>query len=255
MLTGLANKAGFLDRLQQDIAYARRHHRLLTVVRLEIADFRSIFLRHGKQASERVLVHISHMLRAGIRKEDTAGRINLGEFALSLPAGEQEGVKRMVDRFRAEAIDLPAEVTGDLRIRLDAAILRLDVAADPSAQDALDQCQAKPDSADVHDAGPTVAKKAQQPIATPVPSLSEAVRTPASPIAPPVPRVLRLDPILDQLDQGHSQPAVAGMPLILKRLLPLLGQMNATQRARLIVWLQQSQSRSATTLGSVASKV
>src|SRR5438093_10656191 len=33
-LTGLANKQGFLDRLQQDISYARRHQQALALVRL-----------------------------------------------------------------------------------------------------------------------------------------------------------------------------------------------------------------------------
>ncbi|HET8941029.1 MAG TPA: response regulator [Rudaea sp.] len=241
VLTGLANKAGFLDRLQQDIAYARRHQRLLTVVRLEITDFRGIFLRHGKDIGERVLMHMSRMLRASIRKEDTAGRINLGGFALSLPAGEQQGIERMVERFRAEAAELPSDVAGDARIHLNAAILRLDVAANPSAQDALDQCQAKLVSADVRVAAPTAARNTSvpAPASTPASSPSESTRAPVGAISRQPTRALRLDPILDQLDLGHTQPAVAGMPLIVKRLLPLLRLLNSTQRGQLMAWLQQ----------------
>jgi two-component system, cell cycle response regulator len=233
-LTGMANKAGFLDRLQQDIAYARRHHGVLTLVRMEIEDFRTIFLKHGKETGERVLMLLSRMLRASIRKEDTAGRINLGGFALSLPAGEIEGVERMVDRFRAEAAAHSSDFSGDFQIRLSAAILTLNVDAGPSAQEALDQCQAALDAERASGGRPLVAAPAAA----------------AARVSPPVEakhasgsgatsRALRLDPILDQLERGHPQPAIAGMPLILNRLLPLLRLLNSTQSSQLIRLLQQ----------------
>ena len=244
-LTGLANKAGFLDRLQQDIAYARRHHGVLTLVRLEIEDFRTIFLKHGKEAGERVLTHLSHMLRASIRKEDTAGRISLGGFALSLPAGEHDGVARMIERFRAEAATHSAEVISDFQIRLSAAVLTLDVDADLSPQQALDQCQAQLDAERASGARPAVAEHAAASKPAPALPPHEAARAPASAVAaPPVTRQLRLDPILDQLERGHQQPAIAGMPLILNRLLPLLRLLNPTQRAQLIRLLQQAQGPS-----------
>jgi two-component system cell cycle response regulator len=234
-LTGLVNKAGFLDRLQQDIAYARRHHQVLTLVRLEIDDFRTIFLKHGKEAGERWLMHLSQLLRAHIRKEDTAGRISLGGFALSLPAGELNGVERMVDRLRAEAAAYSPDI-GGLRIGLSAAVLRLDLDAASSAQDALDACQAKLDSAHASAAKPTVAADAPTLMSIPA---SEAKQMPSDMASAHVPRPLRVDPILDQLDRGHAQPAMAGMPLILNRLLPLLRLLSANQRTQLIRLLQQ----------------
>lgn len=235
-LTGLANKAGFLDRLQQDIAYARRHRRVLTLVRLEIDDFRTIFLKNGKEAGERGLMHLSQMLRAHIRKEDTAGRMSLGGFALSLPAGELDGVERMVERLRAEAAAHSADI-GGLQIGLSAAILKLDIDTVASAQDALNACQAKLDSARAGAFRPTVVVDAPaMRVSAPPP---EAIQVSSDAASAHVPRPLRLDPILDQLDRGHAQPAVAGMPLILNRLLPVLRLLNANQRARLIRLLQQ----------------
>lgn len=243
-LTGLANKAGFLERLQQDIAYARRHHAVLTLVRMEIMDFRALFLRHGKESGERVLMHLSQMLRAHIRKEDTAGRISLGGFALSLPAGEIEGIERMVERFRAEAAAHSTDRFGDFRIKLSAAILRLDVEVGPSAQDALDQCQAMLDAAPAESgARPIVAAPTSPPMPVRLSPLPEISRAPGNTASASAPRPLRLDPILDQLELGHPQPAMAGMPLILNRLLPLLRLLNPAQRTQLIRLLQQTQSR------------
>ena len=238
-LTGLANKAGFLDRLQQDIAYARRHQRVLTLVRLEIDEFRTIFLKHGKEAGERALVHLAQMLRAHIRKEDTAGRLNLAGFALSLPAGEVDGVERMIERLRAEAAAQSSDV-GGLQIGLSAAILRLDLDAGRSAQDALDECQTKLESARASAANSAVVMNAQPAARNPASPPPEATQAPADAASAHAPRPLRLDPILDQLDRGHVQPAIAGMPLVLNRLLPLLRLLTANQRAKLIRLLQQT---------------
>jgi diguanylate cyclase (GGDEF)-like protein len=242
-LTGLANKAGFLDRLQQDIAYARRHQRLLSLVRMEIDGFRTIFLQHGKAVGERLLMQTARLLRASIRKEDTAARIGLGGFALSLPAGEHEGIERMLDRFRADVVEQTSNLVDGLAIRFSTAILDIPLAAGPSAQDALDQCQAMLESAPKKDVkplaavqspAPTSVRVSPPPEATPVPAISMPVDSAPVPAA----QLLRLDPILDQIEHGHPKLAITGMPLILHRLLPLLRLLSPTQRAQLIRFLQ-----------------
>jgi len=239
-LTGLANRAGFLDRLQQDMAYARRHQQELTLVRIELDDFRPIFLQRGKDVGERLLVHVAKLLRATIRKEDTAGRTSLGGFALSLPAGDPSGVARMVSRVRADvAAQWTAIVGATFPVKLSAAVFKPPVETGLTAQEALDQCQAKlapvPANADVTPAVAVVAPAATP--ATPATATATAIATPPS--APPTP--LRIDTMLEQIDRGNPQAVIAGMPLILRRLLPLLRLMNPTQRDGLIRFLHQQQ--------------
>jgi diguanylate cyclase (GGDEF)-like protein len=227
-LTGLANKAGFLDRLQQDMAYARRHQHELVLVRIEIDDLRAIFLKQGKDAAERLLLHIAHVLRATIRKEDTAGRVALGGFALSLPAGEQDGIERMVGRMRAELAKQWAQIAGAaFPLKLSAAVLRPALETGLDAQEALDQCQAK--LAVVGEPGAHA-----QTLSPAQPS-----KTTPAPVPPGPPRPLLIDPLLEQIERGNPQAAVAGMPLILRRLMPLLNLVNPTQRDALIRFLQQ----------------
>jgi GGDEF domain-containing protein len=212
------------------MAYARRHHQELTLVRIEIDDLRTIFLQRGKETAERLLLHVSRLLRATIRKEDTAGRITLGGFALSLPAGEQQGIERMVGRVRAELVKPWVEIIGDaFPLKFSAAVLRPPLETGLSAQDALDQCQAK--LAVVGE--PQAARPEAIPPARPVPA---AAATPPS--QSPRPSVL-IDPLLEQIERGNPQPALAGMPLVLRRLLPLLRLLNATQRDTLMRFLQQ----------------
>ena len=245
-LTGLPNKAGFLDRLQQDMAYARRHQQELTLVRIEIEDLRSIFLQRGKDTAERLLLQVAKSLRAAIRKEDSAGRIALGGFALSLPAGERQGVERMVARLRAELGEQSAQIAAGT-VKFSTGVSRPPLETGLSAQEALDQCQPTlADAAEAPAPGPTPAKIAAAP---PVSSVSSAPAPPAAapitapPAAAPVP--LLLDPLLAQLERGNPQPAIAGMPLILRRLLPLLRLLSPTQRDGLIRFLQSDRSNPA----------
>jgi len=229
-LTGLANRAGFLDRLQQDMAYARRHAQELTLVRIELDDFRAIFLQRGKEVGEHLLVHVAKLLRATIRKEDTAGRISLGGFALSLPAGDPSGVARMVSRVRADvAAQWTAIVGATFPVKLSAAVYKPPLETVLTAQEALDQCQAK------------LAPIAADTGIIPAAAVPAVVATPPAPSAlSPAPAPLRVDAMLEQIDRGNPQAAIAGMPLILRRLLPLLRLLTPTQRDGLIRFLQQS---------------
>ncbi len=250
VLTGLANKLGFLERLQQDIAYARRHQQDLTLVRLEIDDFRAIFLRHGKEFAEALVVDVAQAIRKRIRREDTGARIGLGGFALSLPAGKADGIAGMVERLRAEVAQMSFPGAA-LTISVSAAVSNPDVQSGIPAQEALEHCQsllAGPGSVTLQSpvaappietapAGITVAVVAADPsVSLPVPSAvapKEAV-TPAV-ILPPI----LIDPFLDEIKLGQTRPAVEKMPLLLNRLLPLFRLLTPNQREHLIRFLQQ----------------
>jgi two-component system cell cycle response regulator len=250
-LTGLPNKAGFLDRLQQDMAYARRHAQELTLVRIEVEDLRSIFLQRGKETAERLLLHMSKALRAAIRKEDTAGRIALGGFALSLPAGERQGVERMVARLRAELDEQATQIAAG-PVKFSTGVSRPPMETGLSAQEALDQCQPTLDAAPSQPAiapAPIPTPAAAPAPVAPMPAPAAVAPAPAiSPVvAPPVvaPVPLLIDPLLAQIERGNPQPAIAGMPLILRRLLPLLRLLSPAQRDGLIRFLQSDRSNPA----------
>jgi diguanylate cyclase (GGDEF)-like protein len=265
-LTGLANKPGFVDRLQQDIAYARRHAQALTLMRVEIDDLRAIFLKRGKDAAEQLVVCVSNLLRARIRKEDTAARVGLGGFAISLPGGQVEGIEGMVERLHAEVAASPPEVDGEpVPIQLIAVVLSAELEHWPNAQEAMDRSQALLDSARERHATPSTPLAVEQsqrhggisvpdvpaPLPPPSPPLPEEVAftapspslpeetvaaAPAAPIE--MPEALRLDPLLDQVKQGRTRDVIEQMPQVIKLLVPLLRLLSAKQRAQLIGFLE-----------------
>ena len=265
-LTGLANKAGLLDRLQQDIAYARRHQQPLSLVRLEIEDFRRFFLYYGRELADALVLQVARLVRARIRKEDTAARVGLGGFALSLPGGQAEGIAGMIERLRAEIRDqAPKDEEGNrIEVALRAAVLAPDLATGPAAQAVLDQCQALLDATAVAVPAPQQAPEAAAPVvvvdATPAPVPAPAPAAAADPEpeaepatatataahsapAPEKPAAsaepLRLDPLFDQLARGDSQPILQKLPLVIARLLPLFRLLGPNQRAQLIQFLQK----------------
>jgi two-component system cell cycle response regulator len=182
-LTGLANKAGLLGRLQQDIAYARRHNQPLSLVRLELEDFRRFFLYYGRELADALVLQVARMVRARIRKEDTAARIGLGGFALSLPGGQAEGIAGMIERLRAEiSANAPKDEDGNvIEVALRAAVLAPDLSAGPGPQEVFDQCQALLEATAValpvprDGAAPAAVEIAAPSVAAPVPGTVEPV--------------------------------------------------------------------------------
>ncbi|MEO7774159.1 MAG: response regulator [Steroidobacteraceae bacterium] len=235
-LTGLANKPGFLDRLQQDIAYARRHQQDLTVVRVEIDDLRAIFLKRGKGPAEQLVMHVASLIRAHIRKEDTAARIGLGGFAISLPGGQVQGIESMVDRLSAEVAAHPPLIERErLSLVLRAAALGAELQQWPSAEEMLDRCEALLQNPNVRRA--MASAPALRPHESPAAPVAPAPR--AIPLAAPRPEPLRLDPLLDQVKQGHTQEAIDKMPQVMQRLLPLLRLLTASQRTQFIRFMER----------------
>lgn len=242
-LTGLANKAGFLDRLRQDMAYARRHQQPLCLVRLEIEDFQRFFLHNGREVSEALVLQVARHLRGRIRKEDTAGRVGLGNFALSLPGGHEAGIAGMVARLQAEISANPPLHEGEpVQVVLHSAVLSplTDQALEP--EQAMDACQARLDVARergeaVLPAPPEAVPAAPAPSPAPSPAPAPAspptveARAPAGPV--------RVDEALELLQQGRQDEVLPRLPLLLGRLLPLLRLLGPKQRAQLIEFLQK----------------
>jgi diguanylate cyclase (GGDEF)-like protein len=272
-MTGLANKAGFLDRLQQDIAFAVRHAQPVTLARIDIDDFRNVFLKRGKAAAEALVKHIAQVLHDTVRKEDTAARVGLASFALALPAGQHEGSRGLVNRMRARFASEDFSVDGKpLRFTISAAVVTPELSDSSTPVQALDACEALLQVAlreggnrvegglraplDVPEGEPAAAVVDASPGA-PVMARVEISRTPAAaPVArsapsevqlaklqpPPAPAaqpVERVDEALACIERGESLAVLARIPQLLKRLVPLLRLLSAPQRAQLIAFLQK----------------
>lgn len=80
-LTGLGNARHFLERLEHDLDEAELTGQPVTVVLLDVDDFKSVNDRYGHPAGDRVLVQVGRCLRRG----GEGFRLGGDEFALLLP--------------------------------------------------------------------------------------------------------------------------------------------------------------------------
>ena len=101
-LTGLANRRAFTKRLNGEVERARRHGHLLTLVILDLDDFKGINDTHGHQVGDHVLAEVGRRLCATSRAGELVARIGGEEFAWILPQVDAAGAMAPVERARAD---------------------------------------------------------------------------------------------------------------------------------------------------------
>ena len=102
-LTGLANRRRLKEQLAQELARATHRRRPLSLLLLDLDDFKQINDSHGHHAGDMTLQQIAGILAQSLRQQDLAGRLGGDEFALLLP-NTDNGQARMVSRRLAEAV-------------------------------------------------------------------------------------------------------------------------------------------------------
>ncbi|MBX6341155.1 MAG: EAL domain-containing protein, partial [Thermomicrobiaceae bacterium] len=111
-LTGLPNRALFLDRLELAMARAARRGTTLAVLCLDLDNFKVINDSLGHAAGDELLGRIARMLQEGIRSDDTVARLGGDEFAILLEeVGDPNGAAEAAARVLA-ALAAPLAVGG-----------------------------------------------------------------------------------------------------------------------------------------------
>jgi diguanylate cyclase (GGDEF)-like protein/PAS domain S-box-containing protein len=132
-LTGLANRALFLDRVSHALALARRQGRGVSVLYLDLDDFKKVNDSLGHAEGDRLLVATAERLRSGARLGDTIARLGGDEFAILIEdAAASDGLTIAVDRFQA-AFKQPFVLSGNevaMTLSIGVATAQPDDAAD-----------------------------------------------------------------------------------------------------------------------------
>ncbi|GJL55713.1 MAG: hypothetical protein NPIRA02_28450 [Nitrospirales bacterium] len=83
-LTDLPNRVMFQDRLEQALAQARRHQRLLAVFFIDLDCFKRVNDEFGHRAGDQLLKTVAERLERCVRATDTVARLSGDEFTLIL---------------------------------------------------------------------------------------------------------------------------------------------------------------------------
>ena len=133
-LTGLLNHRGIHQRLAVEGRRAQQRGGTLSLVMIDLDDFKLLNDTYGHPAGDRVLGLVSDSIRGVLRHTDLAGRVGGDEMMLVLPDTDRQGAIQMAERLR-EALSAKPFIAGkDRGIPLR---LSLGVATYPSDADTL----------------------------------------------------------------------------------------------------------------------
>jgi diguanylate cyclase (GGDEF)-like protein/PAS domain S-box-containing protein len=117
-LTGLANRALFVDRVAHAMDRAERTAAPVAVLYLDIDDFKVVNDSLGHPAGDQLLVAFAERLKASSRPSDTVSRFGGDEFALLLESGDMPEAAQVAAGRIAEALKSPIHIgTEDISVR------------------------------------------------------------------------------------------------------------------------------------------
>jgi diguanylate cyclase (GGDEF)-like protein len=125
-LTGLHNRRYFHETLAREVSRARRYRRPLSLVVLDLDDFKAVNDHIGHLAGDDVLAEIGKRMRSVVRTADIACRIGGEEFAVLLPESTLADAEQLYERLSNAVAANPVGDAGDLSLSAGITHLRPD---------------------------------------------------------------------------------------------------------------------------------
>ena len=138
-LTGSYNRTYFRDISRTELARAKRYGRAISVLILDLDEFKSVNDTWGHEAGDTVLKAVAGILRAGLRTSDVLCRHGGEEFAILLPETPPSRSIGVAERLRAQLAEssIPIREGGDVRITASFGIAGADRVGDDTIDDLL----------------------------------------------------------------------------------------------------------------------
>lgn len=123
-LTGLNNHRHFQERLKEEVEMTKRYGRELSLLILDIDQFKVFNDTYGHQAGDMVLRTIASIISGEIRRTDFAARYGGEEFSIILPETGYKGAGVFAERIRRKIAETPLSPTirGGEKISVTASI-------------------------------------------------------------------------------------------------------------------------------------
>jgi diguanylate cyclase (GGDEF)-like protein len=101
-LTSLFNRRAFERKMEEEFERAMRYHHALSLIILDVDDFKKINDTYGHHWGDQVLKKIAEHLRTKTRRSDYPSRYGGEEFVLILPETDVENALRVDSKVRSE---------------------------------------------------------------------------------------------------------------------------------------------------------
>lgn len=111
-LTGLFRREAFFETLEKEMARSHRYGEPLSILMIDLDDFKTINDQYGHLEGDRVIADFSRKAQQELRTNDVMGRYGGEEFIIVLPNTVQIGAYMIAERIRsllseARSDDLP----------------------------------------------------------------------------------------------------------------------------------------------------
>jgi diguanylate cyclase (GGDEF)-like protein len=120
-LTSLPNRRQLDTVLAEEVERARRHHRELSLLMIDIDHFKRINDQYGHPAGDIILKNVAGLLRERLRPQDKVGRYGGEEFCAILPETSLTHAAVIADTLRTLVAD-HAFVVEDQQLRVTVSI-------------------------------------------------------------------------------------------------------------------------------------
>ncbi len=99
-LTGVGNRSALENNLERDIALAKRHNQPLTVLVIDIDNFKDVNDNFGHSAGDHILKAVAEEMRHCCRDADSSYRFGGEEFVILLNKTDADGSAVVAERLR-----------------------------------------------------------------------------------------------------------------------------------------------------------
>lgn len=120
-LTGLFSKRYLMEHLESEIAFCKRHKRLISLAMMDADHFKNINDTWGHLAGDNVLKTLAQIFTACIRKDDLLARYGGEEFVLVMRDTPPDRARVVVERIRG-AVEANAFYCGRERMPVTVSI-------------------------------------------------------------------------------------------------------------------------------------
>lgn len=110
-LTGLPNRAHFLDRVERSLECAVREQRTIGVLFIDLDNFKFINDSMGHEEGDRLLIEVAQRLSESVRSEDLVARLGGDEFTILLESLRQPEDAVMVAERILERMRMPVRLS------------------------------------------------------------------------------------------------------------------------------------------------
>ena len=104
-LTRILNRRGFMPRIEEEVARVNRYGGRLSLIMVDIDDFKGVNDKFGHSAGDSLLVSFAHLLTHHTRTSDLVARWGGEEFVVLAPNTSLKACEELAEKLRACVAD------------------------------------------------------------------------------------------------------------------------------------------------------